>query len=111
MTKRRTNRNHRANGDTRSTTERDLGYKHQKAKADALKAMPEGMPCPRCGLPMSKTQTLDLDHVIPRVLGGADGVTRLMHSSCNRSVGAAMGNRMRRTRRRPQKQKPRYPQW
>ena len=112
MHKRKRNGNHRAIGDTRTNTERGVGYEHQKARREALASMPEGMPCSKCGLPMYKTQALDLDHVIPRALGGIGGPTRLTHASCNRSSGSRLGNAMQARRgRRPQRQKPRYPQW
>ncbi len=42
---------------------------------------------------------LDLDHTLPRLFGGAGGPTRLMHSRCNRALGAQITNSIRRTRR------------
>jgi 5-methylcytosine-specific restriction endonuclease McrA len=97
----------------RTTTERGLGYAHQKEREDKISAMVEGTPCPKCGYPMSKMQALELDHVIPRALGGIGGVTRLMHKKCNRSAGGRLGNQLKKRgrRRRPQKQKQRIPQW
>jgi 5-methylcytosine-specific restriction endonuclease McrA len=106
-------KSHRAYGDTRTTDQRGLGWDHQQDRARKIAAMVEGTPCPNCGLPMSKAQALELDHVIPRAMGGTDGVTRLTHAKCNRSSGATLGNNLRKRgkRRRPQRQKPRYPKW
>lgn len=81
--------------DPRSTTERGLGWDHQKRRAAALKVFREGEPCPLCGYPMSRRQRLDLDHVTPRVLGGTDGPSRMAHATCNRRAGAVLGNRLR----------------
>ena len=52
--------------------------------------------CHLCGRPIMPGQSWDLDHLIPLALGGdVDGPTHPAHSSCNRSRGAAMGNRRR----------------
>jgi len=44
---------------------------------------------------MYKTQELDRDHVVDRVLGGTDGAAVLAHASCNRSAGARLSNQVR----------------
>ena len=76
----------------KTTTEKGLGYAHQKAR----KAMPapKGDPCPYCRRPMWEGQLLDLDHAIPRAFNGG-GALRWAHASCNRSSGATLGNRLR----------------
>lgn len=83
----------------KTTTERGLGHRHQQARKRALRAHQDGAPCPFCGEGMFRTQDLDLDHSVPRALGGTKG-DRLAHRSCNRSAGARMGNRMRGAARR-----------
>lgn len=60
-----------------------------------------GRPCPLCGCVMLKGQALDLDHQLPRVLGGSGGPVRMAHAGCNRSIGAKIGNRLRKRRRKP----------
>ncbi len=71
-------------------------YPH-KAMRKRLLAAAYGQPCPLCGWPMLRSQRLDLDHIVPRALGGtlADGA-RIVHARCNRSAGARLGNSMRR---------------
>lgn len=56
-----------------------------------------GAPCPRCGKAMDpqRPALLDVGHVVDVALGGGDGPRRLEHSACNRSAGAAAGNRRR----------------
>jgi hypothetical protein len=56
---------------------------------------PEGMNCPRCGLPMYKAQGLDLGHIRDIALGYTGGICRWEHSYCNRSAGAKLGNKLR----------------
>jgi 5-methylcytosine-specific restriction endonuclease McrA len=75
-----------------TTTERGLGGAHQAARRAAMKALRDGDPCALCGHGMHRDQALDLDHAIPRALGGADGPLRLAHARCNRSAGARLGN-------------------
>lgn len=86
---------------SKGTSAVGLGWSHQKARKAALAALVEGEPCELCGRPMWLSEKLDLDHEVARTLGGKDGRTRLTHASCNRSRGAAMGNRLRRQRPRP----------
>ena len=81
------------------TAERGLGGEHQKARR-LLLPLAYGQECPLCGRVMLEGQHLDLDHVIPRVMGGAGGPVRIAHRSCNRRLGARLGNRMRGARRR-----------
>jgi hypothetical protein len=80
-----------------TTTERGLGADHQRRRK-ALLPHAYGRPCPMCGHPMLEGQALDLDHTLPRALGGTVG-DRIVHSRCNRRAGQALGRRRRRTRR------------
>lgn len=89
----------------KSTTERGLGWQHQKRRADLLRNHVDGAPClcqPGCGpgclcldgpLPMysdprhnADRQPLEADHTLPRSLGGTEA-DRLLLSTCNRSRG------------------------
>jgi 5-methylcytosine-specific restriction endonuclease McrA len=76
-----------------TTTARGLGYEHQALRARLL-PLAFGKPCPLCGKPMLKGQALDLDHEVPRVVGGK-GPRRMAHRRCNRSAGARLGNKLR----------------
>jgi hypothetical protein len=78
-----------------TTTERGLGYKHMADRKRLLELHCDGDPCWRCGQPMYKSQELDRDHVVDRVLGGTDGPAVLAHASCNRSAGARLSNQVR----------------
>lgn len=92
-----------------NTTAIGLGYAYQQDRKRAIAAMPDGTPCQLCGHPMHHAQPLDYDHVIPRALGGTNGPRRIVHRSCNRSAGAALGNRMRRGTRTPRRNA--YTRW
>lgn len=82
-----------------TTTERGLGWRHQQERAALLAKLIPGQPCPLCGYPMyHPEQRLDLDHHIPRALGG-EGPRRLVHARCNRRAGALLGAALRRARR------------
>lgn len=78
-----------ANGQTTkrrrpTTTEKGLGWNHQKQRERLLRMHRDGDACWWCGEPMYRSQSLDADHEDARVNGGAVA-TRLLHSSCNRS--------------------------
>jgi 5-methylcytosine-specific restriction endonuclease McrA len=88
----------------KTTTQAGLGYAHQKARAAALAAFRDGTPCPYCPYPMYRWQALELDHVIPRALGGISGPVRLAHAVCNRRAGGRIGGRIR-ARQRAQQRK------
>jgi 5-methylcytosine-specific restriction endonuclease McrA len=77
----------------RTTTEQGLGWEHRQRRA-ALLPLAYGKACPLCGELMLRSQHLDLDHSVPRVLGGQHG-DRICHRHCNRSAGATLGNRLR----------------
>ena len=82
-----------------TTTSKGLGWAHQQARIRALRDMPEGQPCARCGRPMYRAQPLELDHFPGRMYGGPQTL-RLSHMRCNRRAGASAGNRKRRHRMR-----------
>lgn len=98
------------------TTRAGLGHSHQVARAAALAALINGSPCPRCGQPMYRTTEaavragclpwmgrLDLDHLVPRVMGGVNGPRLLSHARCNRAAGAHITNLIRRVRKVPRR--------
>jgi hypothetical protein len=80
-----------------TTTQRGLGYDHQRERKRQLAALRDGDICPRCGRPMFRGQYLDLDDFPGRMLGGPQ-VKLLAHRSCNRSAGARLREAARRWR-------------
>lgn len=81
-----------------ATVQRGLGYAHQ---VERRRLLPHayGWPCPMCGRLMLRGQDLDLDHVVPRMVGGPDsGPRRIVHASCNRKAGANLRWRVERAR-------------
>lgn len=78
----------------RTTAERGLGGEHQATRRRLLPTA-YGKPCPICGHLMTQDQPLDLDHIIPRALGGTGGPVQVAHSSCNRRSGALLGQTIR----------------
>lgn len=71
--------------------ERGLGSEHRRRRA-ALLPYAYGQTCPYFGRVdicpglMQRGEDLDLDHSVPRSLGGTVG-DRIAHASCNRSWG------------------------
>jgi hypothetical protein len=102
-----------------NTTAVGLGYAHQQERARAIKAMPDGTPCPYgyCGhAPMYKNparnydgRALHYDHIIARALGGHNGPKRLAHARCNMKAGQALRAKLYRSRRTPGR--PAYTRW
>lgn len=77
-----------------------LGHDHQRRRAWLLSRLRPGTPCGRCGEPMDpRRQRLELDHVIPRALGGHGGPVRITHAVCNRRDGGELKRLMLRTAR------------
>lgn len=75
----------------KTTTERGLGWDHQKQRANLVAVHVDGTPCWWCGRPMfyDKTRNFDglplaADHEDARANGG-DRANRLLHFSCNSS--------------------------
>ena len=50
------------------------------------------LPCPHCGLPVTRDTPWDIDHTLPLTLGGTDLDVRPAHARCNRRGGAAITN-------------------
>jgi hypothetical protein len=72
-----------------TTTQRGLGYGHQRERERLLAQLRDGDPCARCGGPMYRGQYLDLDDFPGRMFGGPQ-VKLLAHRYCNRRAGAMM---------------------
>lgn len=81
-----------------TTTRRGLGWAHQAERRRLLPAA-YGRPCPFCGQPMLRGQPLDLDHAVPRALGGDRGPRRIAHAACNRRAGSHLGRRLARAKK------------
>ncbi|MFJ9114470.1 endonuclease domain-containing protein [Streptomyces sp. NPDC102394] len=75
-----------------TTTAQGYGYSHQALRR-ALLPDAYGKPCPHCGKPMLRGQSLDLDHTPDR-----SGYRGMAHASCNRADGARRGNARRKRR-------------
>lgn len=73
-----------------SAAQRGYGTDHRLRRAATLARLVDGTPCPRCDLPMSRDQTLDLDHTDDRT-----GYLGLSHSWCNRAKRATTRGGMR----------------
>lgn len=84
---------------------------HQRARKRAHDAFVSGTLCRYCRRPMYSHQRLHLDHVVPVALGGGNGPTVLTHARCNMSAGATLGNRMRKSGRRPVGKRRTLPKW
>lgn len=69
-----------------TTTQRGLGWQHQKQRARLLRQHQDGDLCGHCGKPMYKSQPLQADHTLPRSMGGTKA-DRLLHAWCNESRG------------------------
>jgi hypothetical protein len=82
-----------------TTTQRGLGWAHQRLRARLLPTAWYTL-CPLgCGKLMLPGQDLDLDHPLPRALGGRAGQGRMAHRHCNRSKGSTFGHALRASRK------------
>lgn len=77
----------------RNTTQRGLGWKHQKQRARLLARHVDGTPCWWCGKPMYRNaahnwdrNALHGDHTKARSAGGTT-TDRLLHDVCNKRRG------------------------
>lgn len=77
----------------KSTTQRGLGWQHQKQREALMGTHYDGAPCWWCGQPMYRDKTrnfdgqpLHADHVKSRADGGTVA-RRLLHGSCNAARG------------------------
>jgi hypothetical protein len=69
-----------------ATTDRGLGWQHQKQRARLVARHVEGSLCWWCGEPMYRSQGLAADHSVARAKGGALA-DRLLHGPCNAQRG------------------------
>ncbi|WJJ10806.1 hypothetical protein P9990_19835 [Prescottella equi] len=96
--------------DQRTTTQKGLGWQHQKDRDALLRAHVDGTPCWWCGLPMYRDRTENWDHnptSNDRASGSlaadhsrarADGGTkadRLLHGICNKQRQAGSRDHLR----------------
>ena len=79
-----------------STTERGLGWKHQRQRERLIRAHRDGTPCWWCGKPMLRSQELEADHEEARAHGGHQA-GRLLHAVCNRQRGDGSRDHLRPT--------------
>jgi hypothetical protein len=84
-----------------------LGWEHAKQRR-ALLPFAYGKPCPLCGRVMLHTQRLQLDHQIPRAVGGLGGPVRIVHGVCNERAGGKLAQKLR---RRAAKRRDLPPSW
>lgn len=85
----------------KTTTQRGLGYRHQRDRERLLRAHVEGTPCYWDGSPMYSDpaknwdgKPLEADHTIARSTGGTTA-DRLMCSTCNRQRGDGSRDHLR----------------
>jgi len=77
-----------------SASRRGMGWQHQLARQRLL-PLAYGRLCPLgCGRIMRPGMPLDLDHVVPRALGGVNGPVRIVCARCNRRKGAKLRHRL-----------------
>lgn len=74
--------------DRGTTTERGLGWDHQKRRAKLMQ-FAIGTICELCGELILPGQKLHLDHSTPRAHGGQHG-DRIVHGECNDRAGATV---------------------
>jgi hypothetical protein len=72
-----------------------LGWEHAKLRRAMLPAA-YGKPCPLCGRVMLREHRLQLDHQIPRAVGGLGGPVRIVHGVCNERAGGRLAQQLRR---------------
>lgn len=87
----------------RNTTQRGLGWKHQKQRARLLAQHQDGTPCWWCGEPLYRDATrnwdhkpLHGDHTQTRATGGTT-TDRLLHDTCNKRRGDGTRDHLRPT--------------
>lgn len=75
---------------TRTTTEKGLGWQHQKARNYLMSRHRDGTACWWCGQPMYRDkvrnwdgESLAADHTLARANGGTHA-DRLLHGICNK---------------------------
>lgn len=92
--------------DQRTTTQKGLGWQHQKERERLLKLHADGTECWWCSRPMYRDpaqnidgRPLEADHSLARSNGGTKA-DRLLHSECNRSRQAGDRDHQRPAMRR-----------
>ena len=87
-----------------TTTERGLGYEHQKNRKRLLANHIDGKPCWWCGRPMYLADTrnwdneaLAADHTLTRAMHNGTKADRLLHGICNKQRGDGSRDHMRPT--------------
>lgn len=73
------------------------GWLHQLRRAALLRSA-LNTACPLCGRVMRRGDALDLDHSTPLVHSTTSVGDRIVHASCNRAAGGALGSRQRQLR-------------
>jgi hypothetical protein len=77
-----------------TTTQRGLGWEHQKQRAALLRLHVDGTLCWWCGRPMYRSQNLAADHHVARAKGGRKA-GRLLHGPCNSERGDGSRDHLR----------------
>lgn len=70
-----------------TTTQRGLGWQHQRQRAALLRCHVDGTLCWWCGKPMYRSQELAADHSTARTHGSHRLADRLLHRKCNEQRG------------------------
>lgn len=85
----------------KSTTERGLGWSHQKQRERLIRSHVDGSACWWCGVPMYRDaarnrdgESLHADHSRARAHGGTKA-DRLLHGTCNRERGEGSRDHLR----------------
>lgn len=105
-----------------NTTAIGLGWTaHQKPRLAAIRAMPDGTPCPLCRQPMHADKTrnwdrlaLHYDHVVARAISltaAMRGPKRLTHAICNVKAGSVTARQVRHATPRPRAKRSAYTRW
>ena len=79
----------------KTTTQRGLGWKHQKNRVRLLHKHRDGARCWWCGEPMYKAQDLAADHTKSRALHNGTNADRLLHDLCNKQRGDGSRDHLR----------------
>lgn len=73
----------------------------RRGRAIVAPLVAAGVGCCRCGRPILPGQKWDVDHILPRALGGGEDATNYgaAHAACNRAEGGRRGARITNARR------------
>jgi len=67
---------------------RDSGSTHRWRELRKWWAQQLPLACPRCGIVIEYGEPFDLDHQVPRSIGGGDETARPAHAACNRGANS-----------------------